>query len=201
MRFFSSASGPRPDGTAASLQETPRPAGAWLFGKIPAHGDFVSRGLAPEVHEALDLWLSAELARARSRFADFDIRYQTAPPWFFVDCDPAGAWSGGALCPSVDKVGRRFPILVAAPAADAGSAEAVARQALEMVFAALGEGWDASRLCEELGAVTATASDGDAPTQSVWAIEAEDGTRIEMPGRFPEGLIERMLELAGGADA
>jgi len=196
MRFFSSASGPQPDGTAASLQETPRPAGAWLFGKIPAHGDFVSRGLAPEMHEALDLWLSAELARARARFADFDTRYQTAAPWFFVDCDPAGAWSGGALCPSVDKVGRRFPILVAAPAADAGRAEAVALAALELVFAALGEGWNASRLSDALGEIAAPAAEASASPQSVWAIEAEDGTRIEMPGRFPDGLVERMLELA-----
>ena len=196
MRFFSSASGPQPDGTPASLQETARPAGAWLFGKIHAHGDFVSRGLAPEMHEAFDLWLSAELARARARFADFDTRYQTAAPWFFVDCDPAGAWSGGALCPSVDKVGRRFPILVAAPAADAGSAQAVARETLELVFAALGEGWEASQLSDRLSAIAPAASGGGAATQSVWAIEAEDGTRIEMPGRYPEGLIERMLELA-----
>ena len=195
MRFFSSASGPQPDGTPASLQETARPAGAWLFGKIPAHGDFVSRGLAPEMHEAFDLWLSAELARARARFADFDTRYQTAAPWFFVDCDPAGAWSGGALCPSVDKVGRRFPILVAAPASDAAQAEGVARAALELVFAALGEAWDATRLHAALGEIAAVPAETP-PAQAVWAIEAEDGTRIELPGRFPQGLVERMLELA-----
>ena len=201
MSVFSSASGPRPNETSTTLGGMPRPPGAWLFGKIPAHGDFVSRGLAPAVHEALDLWLSAELARARARFADFDHRYQTAAPWFFIDRDPSGAWSGGALCPSVDKVGRRFPILVAAPAADGSTAEAVALAALELVFGALGEGWEATQLCDKLAAIETSQAAATIPTQSLWAIEAEDGTRIEMPGRFPEGLIERMLELAGGADA
>ena len=195
MRMFSSASGPRRDEGDVTLKDTMRPAGAWLFGKIPAHGDFISRGLTPKIQELLDLWLSAELARAKGRFADFDARYVQAAPWYFIDCDPDGAWSGGALCPSVDKVGRRFPILVGAPAANAGHAEALACNAIELIFGALGEGWDATRLCEELAAI-APGDSGKVPTQSLWAIEAEDGTRIEIAGRFPDGLIERMLELA-----
>ena len=195
MKMFSSASGPPRDQTADSLGNSTRPTEAWLFGKIPAHGDFVSRGLPPAMHEALDLWLSAELARARARFPDFDRRYQSAAPWHFVDCDPDGAWSGGALCPSVDAVGRRFPIVVAAPADTAAEANAAARAALELIFAALGEGWDASRLHVALSEIAPAASE-PVSAQAVWAIEAEDGTRIEMTGRFPEGLVERMLELA-----
>ena len=195
MKMFSSASGPRRDGTEGSLSDAPRPDGAWLFGKIPAHGDFISRGLPPALHEACDLWLSAELARARARFADFDRRYQSAAPWHYVDCDANGAWSGGALCPSVDAVGRRFPILVGAPAASPAEADGAARAALELVFSALGEAWDASRLHAALSDIAAVASESP-PAQAVWAIEAEDGTRIEMPGRFPQGLVERMLELA-----
>lgn len=194
--MFSSASGPRREEPAGSLREMPCPKEAWLFGKIPAHGDFISRGLDPVLHEALDLWISAELARARARFGDFDERYVRAAPWHFVDRDPDGSWSGGALCPSVDAVGRRFPILVAAPATDAAQAIATAHAALELVFAALGEAWEATRLHDALGAIAVSATPDAAPVQSVWAIEADDGTRIEMTGRFPEGLIERMLELA-----
>ena len=150
----------------------------------------------PDLREQLDLWLSAELARAKARFGDFDERYRLAPPWHFVDCDPAGAWSGGALCLSVDAVGRRFPILLAAPAADAGDAGAKAWGVLELVFSALGEGWDAARLHLALGELVPVETAASASSQPVWAIEAEDGTRIEAPGRFPDGLIERMLELA-----
>lgn len=194
--MFSSASAPRRDETAGSLRDALRPPGPWLFGKIPAHGDFISRGLEPALHEALDLWLSTELARARAKFGDFDERYVRAAAWHFVDCDPAGQWSGGALCPSVDAVGRRFPILVAAPAEGAEQATAIAHAALDLIFAALGEGWEATRLHQALAAIAAPPGSAPVPVQSVWAIEADDGTRIEMTGRFPEGLVERMLELA-----
>ena len=196
MKIFSSASGAQRDETAGSLGETIRPAGAWLFGKIPAHGDFISRGLDHPTHTLLDDWLSLEVARARERFADFDARYVQAPPWYFIDCDGAGAWSGGALCLSVDKVGRRFPILVAAPASGADSAREVALSALELVFTTFSEGWDADQLALALGSIVADRASGPLPTQSFWAIEADDGTRVEMTGRFPDGLIERMLELA-----
>ena len=194
--MFSSASGPRRDETAGTLGATLRPVGAWLFGKIPAHGDFISRGLDHATHELLDDWLSVEVARARANFADFDQRYVQAPPWYFVDVDSAGAWSGGALCLSVDKVGRRFPILVAAAASGADTAREVALAALELVFTTFSEGWDADQLALALGSIVADRVSGPVPVQSVWAIEADDGTRIEMTGRFPDGLIERMLEIA-----
>ena len=196
MKMFSSASGPQRDETAGTLAATLRPTGAWLFGKIPAHGDFISRGLDHPTHELLDDWLSVEVARARAKFADFDVRYVQAPPWYFVDVDSAGAWSGGALCLSVDKVGRRFPILVAGPASGADTAREVALAALELVFTTFSEGWDADQLALALGSIVADRVSGPVPAQSVWAIEADDGTRIEMTGRFPDGLIERMLEIA-----
>ena len=200
--MFSSSPAPREDGGASGLATSLRPTGAWLFGKLPAHGDFIGRGLSPDLREQLDLWLSDELARARARFSDFDERYRLAPPWAFRDCDPAGGWSGGALCLSVDAVGRRFPILVAAPAPGPAEAWGVADAALELVFGALGEGWEAPRLHDALGAivppdvseanVSASDATGAAPG---WVIAAEDGTRIEAPGRYPDGLIERMMEL------
>ena len=196
MKTFSSAPGAQRDETAGALGATMRPHGAWLFGKIPAHGDFISRGLDHATHTLLDDWLSVEVARARDRFADFDARYVQAPPWYFIDRDGAGAWSGGALCLSVDKVGRRFPILVAAPSHSGDSAREVALAALELVFTTFSEGWDADQLALALSSIVADRGSGALPTQSVWAIEADDGTRIEMTGRFPDGLIERMLEIA-----
>lgn len=197
MRLFSSSPAPREDGGASGLAGSLRPPGAWLFGKLPAHGDFIGRGLSPEMREQLDLWLSADLARARARFGDFDERYRLAPPWAFIDRDPAGAWSGGALCLSVDAVGRRFPILVAVPAAGPGEANTVADAALDLIFSALGEGWDAVKLHEALGAIPPPdeSANGVTPDQPGWFIAAEDGTRIEAPGRYPDGLIERMMEL------
>ena len=80
----------------------------------------------------------------------------------------------------------------------------MADAALDLVFGALGEGWEAPRLHDALGEIAApdgspanvSASDatGAAPG---WVIAAEDGTRIEASGRYPDGLIERMMELVG----
>jgi hypothetical protein len=64
------------------------------------------------------------------------------------------------------------------------------------VFEALGGGWDVARLHEALRNTAPRASTGAARQWPSWAIEAEDGTRVEEAGRFPDGLIERMLELA-----
>jgi type VI secretion system protein ImpM len=172
------------------------PANPWLFGKLPAHGDFLVRGVPGALRDQFDAWLSAELARARSRFGEgFDARYFAAPPWHFVDRDPSGRWTGGALCPSVDGVGRRFPILLATPAGSPEQALAAARIAVDLACAAISSQWDAGRLHDEL-ASAATASATGSEVHPGWAIEADDGTSLAFPGRFPEGLIERMLEIA-----
>lgn len=188
------STGSAPGGALAAVRLPTTP---WLFGKLPAHGDFLSRGIGGELRDLLDGWLSAELARARARFGDsFDQRYFAAPPWHFVDRDPAGTWTGGSLCPSVDGVGRRFPILIATPAASPEQALAAARIAIELACAAISQQWDAARLHAELGAATVASATG-ADVHPGWAIEADDGTCIEFPGRFPQGLVERMLEIAG----
>ena len=87
-----------------------------LFGKLPSHGDFVARGLDADARDAWDTWLSQGLAGARATLGDgFDTAYETAPPWRFVT-GPGSfgpGWRAGALTPSVDSVGRRFPIVVA----------------------------------------------------------------------------------------
>ena len=177
---------------AARLPSTP-----WLFGKLPAHGDFLGRGLPGDLRERLDNWLSTELAGARTRFADeFESRYFSAPPWHFVDRDPAGQWTGGALCPSVDAVGRKFPILLATPAASGECALAAARITIDLACAAISQGWEATRLHQELGSATIACATGCEVRQG-WVIEADDGTCLEHPGRFPSGLVERMLEIAG----
>jgi type VI secretion system protein ImpM len=188
-------SGPRPD--EADLAAARLPSAPWLFGKLPAHGDFLARGLPGELRDRLDRWLSAELAGARTRFGEaFEGRYFSAPPWHFVDLDPSGQWTGGALCPSVDAVGRKFPILLATPAQSAECALAAARIAIDLACSAIAQGWQAVRLHDELGAATVARATG-VDVRPGWAIEADDGTAIAYPGRFPAGLVERMLEIAG----
>ncbi len=55
-----------------------------LFGKLPGHGDFVSRGVPGGLRDRLDQWLSDWLAAARAEHgAAFVAAYEAAAPWLF----------------------------------------------------------------------------------------------------------------------
>ncbi len=170
-----------------------RPLTRWLFGKLPAQGDFVSRGLDYGLRDALDAWLTAQVADARGRSPDFEERYDAAPAWHFVDRDPDGAWSGGALCASLDAAGRRFPVMLAAPANDAAHAAQQAGACLEALYGAFGGGWDA----DALHAAPLAAGEAPwAPEGPEWVLIGEDGPGAVLPGRFPTRVIATMLEMA-----
>jgi type VI secretion system protein ImpM len=87
-----------------------------LFGKVPAHGDFVRRGLPTSFVGPWDTWLQDGMATAREALGDrWASRWDSAPPWRFAL--PAGACGpdavAGVMLPSEDMVGRRFPITLA----------------------------------------------------------------------------------------
>ncbi|MDZ7856474.1 type VI secretion system-associated protein TagF [Sphaerotilus sp.] len=88
------------------------------YGKLPAVGDFATRRLTPAMVARCDAWLSSGLAASQRELGDgwLDL-YLTAPIWRFAwGPGLAGdeAWLG-VLMPSVDRVGRYFPLLLAAP--------------------------------------------------------------------------------------
>jgi type VI secretion system protein ImpM len=86
-----------------------------FFGKLPSHGDFIERRVAGAFREAWDEWLQRCMTQSQrelgSRWLDC---YLTSPMWRFFLCDGvAGAASyAGILLPSVDRVGRYFPLTV-----------------------------------------------------------------------------------------
>lgn len=91
----------------------------FAFGKLPAHGDFVARGLAPGERDAWDAWASESLERARRDLGDdFEAQHDQAPPWRFAFGPGrfARTWVAGALTPSIDRTGRRFVIVAGARA-------------------------------------------------------------------------------------
>ncbi|MEL6519831.1 MAG: type VI secretion system-associated protein TagF, partial [Pseudomonadota bacterium] len=85
-----------------------------LFGKLPAKGDFVSRGMPPELQRIWDRWLSQVFEGARQQLAEqWPSVYVTAPVWrFWIGDAVFGHAVTGALAPSMDKVGREFPLSV-----------------------------------------------------------------------------------------
>ncbi|MDR3567334.1 MAG: type VI secretion system-associated protein TagF [Syntrophobacteraceae bacterium] len=89
-----------------------------FYGKLPHVGDFVSRRLPGAFVRRWDDWLQEALTCSQSVLGEkwLDI-YLTSPIWRFalsagVCGDRAYA---GILMPSVDKVGRYFPLTLAAP--------------------------------------------------------------------------------------
>ena len=88
-----------------------------FYGKLPSRGDFVQRRLSAEFVAGWDDWMQQCVQVSRSALGEqwLDI-YLTSPIWRFAlsggVCGP-GAYVG-SLVPSVDKVGRYFPMTVVA---------------------------------------------------------------------------------------
>ena len=78
-----------------------------LFGKLPAHGDFVRRNLPRSFVSPWDRWLS-EGVRATPDATWTAWRFHLAAG----RCGPAAV--AGVIVPSSDSVGRRFPMTLAA---------------------------------------------------------------------------------------
>jgi type VI secretion system protein ImpM len=97
-----------------------------LFGKLPARGDFVRGGLPGSFVAPWDAWLQRVLAASRQRLdADWLPAWLEAPVWrFALASGLCGADAVlGVMLPSVDRVGRYFPLTLAAlfaPDASAG---------------------------------------------------------------------------------
>lgn len=89
-----------------------------FFGKIPAHGDFVSRDLSNQFVADWDQWLQAVIPESRTILAeDWLDTYLVSPIWRFVVSKGIisdETWCG-VLLPSVDSVGRYFPLTIAFP--------------------------------------------------------------------------------------
>ena len=101
-------------GLNASAASPAPPLPGW-YGKLPATGDFASRRLPPEFIAAWDEFLGAAVAGSKQLLGeDWLDHYLASPIWQFVVFPPlcgAGAWAG-LMMPSVDRVGRYFPLTV-----------------------------------------------------------------------------------------
>ncbi len=86
-----------------------------LFGKLPAHGDFVQRNLPAAFVNIWDEWLQHFISGTKEQLGEnwLDI-YLTSPVWRFVfsaGVIDENTWTG-IMIPSVDKVGRYYPFSI-----------------------------------------------------------------------------------------
>ncbi|NWA02518.1 type VI secretion system-associated protein TagF [Pseudomonas gingeri] len=92
---------------------------AGFFGKVMSHGDFVMRRLPAGFLREWDNWLQAGLQHSRERLGEQWLAvYLCSPVWrFALSAGVCGeqAWCG-VMIPSLDRVGRYFPLTLAASA-------------------------------------------------------------------------------------
>jgi type VI secretion system protein ImpM len=90
-------------------------AAGW-YGKIPVTGDFIARRVPSNFSEAWGRWLQGAITGSRERLgARWRDAFLSMPIWRFV-LSPgmltANAWAG-IMAPSVDSIGRYFPLAMA----------------------------------------------------------------------------------------
>ena len=87
------------------------------FGKIPSHGDFIFRGLPKSFTQPWDAWLQEAITASRKQLGEQWLdHYLTSPIYrFALSAGICGTstWLG-ILMPSVDRVGRYYPMTISA---------------------------------------------------------------------------------------
>ncbi len=87
-----------------------------FYGKLAGRGDFIHRGLSPSFIERWDAWLSAGMATSQAALgAAWLDAYLVSPLWRFAVAPGLLGNEAvvGVMMPSVDRVGRYFPLTIA----------------------------------------------------------------------------------------
>ncbi len=183
------------------------------FGKVPTRGDFVQRRLPRSFVGPWDDWLQGAVAASKVQLGDAWLDcYLTSPIWRFVlsagICGDAPA--AGVLMPSVDSVGRYYPMCIVLLHPGSDSAFAIAASARrwfaaaeDAVLGCLDDGFDLAVFDDGLAdlAVLADARHGGGPRihsmpgigDSVLSFQLDGG---EIDRWFPDeygGLLDCMV--------
>lgn len=169
--------------------------GAGFFGKVTSHGDFVARRLAPSFQRPWDEWLQSGLQESRQALgANWLAAYMSSPIWRFAlapgMCGDQG-WAG-LMMPSVDRVGRHFPLTLAAavapPLACLMHHEAWFNQLEALALSSLREDFSLDGFDFELcGLDVPDTPDGPAPAGTVIAFDGEQPDFRALANASPHG--------------
>jgi type VI secretion system protein ImpM len=183
-----------------------------LYGKFPELGDFVNRRLPRSFLDPWDEWLQNAIATSKQQLGeDWLDLYLNGPIWRFV---LSGGLCGempwtGLLMPSVDRVGRYFPLIIASRLPLDANLFQVAiegngwfEQAEDVILTALDEGGfdldEFDRRVESLGDIEHLAELGAGSTQagygSAWRIPLDEEARLStaMPGLLHQLVLQRI---------
>jgi len=149
----------------------------FLFGKLPAHGDFVARGLGDGERAAWDRWAS----EAMEMLGEDDEAHGEIPPWRFIVGPSAlgQGWRVGALAPSIDRAERRYLAVMGlgglSPAAAAGVGLAAAAEIEDLLYRAIGERLTAEATILDLDRCARSLSDDLAQAEALQGGAGADG--------------------------
>jgi type VI secretion system protein ImpM len=88
-----------------------------FYGKLPCRGDFLRRRVPQEFVDVWDAWVRESLSESRRQLRDRWLEaYLTSPVWRFVLTEGLCGRDAyaGLILPSVDRVGRYFPLTIVA---------------------------------------------------------------------------------------
>ncbi|MEJ1963377.1 MAG: type VI secretion system-associated protein TagF [Gammaproteobacteria bacterium] len=150
-----------------------------FYGKLPCRGDFLQRRAPQDFVDAWDAWLQECIHESRLRLQDTWLdTYLTGPIWRFVLASGVcgdGAYAG-ILVPSVDRVGRYFPLTVMAQLTPDGC---------PLALACSGAAWFESAESLVLDALQADALDFDAFDEQIALLrERLDAAGADESSRF-----------------
>ena len=140
-------------------------AGFGAFGKMLDVGDFFRINVSGGFVRVWDNWIQQLLMEGQAQYgAGFDTHYMSAPLWrFTLPADKAGPSKiMGVFMPSVDRVGRRFPLTLILPLDTPGPAAldhlregALFERLEDIALSTLEDGMSKDRLEEDLQALEA----------------------------------------------
>ncbi|MEH6835052.1 MULTISPECIES: type VI secretion system-associated protein TagF [Falsihalocynthiibacter] len=188
-------------------------AGFGAFGKIPSLGDFFRINVSSDFVRPWDQWLQMGLSNVRNSLGEeWQACYMSAPIWrFTLSAGLAGQNAAmGVLMPSVDRVGRAFPLTLVTPIAlltevsDAHLSATATFEELELVaLDALEDSMTTEALSTRLSAIPLVGEGPQASPKSrsisptsVWSARLDEDTRtIRCSGLPDECEMEGLFNL------
>lgn len=120
-----------------------------FYGKLACRGDFVSRSLPQTFIQPWDQWLAAGIQASQQALGEQWLQaYLVSPLWRFALAPGVCGTDAvvGVLMPSIDRVGRYFPLTVAQVLEPGASVAGVVGAADDWFEALNGPCWARSRL-------------------------------------------------------
>lgn len=158
-----------------------------LFGKLPAAGDFVSRGISGQVRRGIDHWLALNIVAIAQQAQHWPyggvravLRIE-AMPWLLV------------IEPSEDAVGRAYPLVACAPlnGTDRDSGDVWADAAWTTLLKAIEKGAPADAVYNALGTIAPPApTDKPLKAPLIWW----EGSAA----CAPKDQLERLTQISSG---